>query len=167
MNVENMNISIDFCFNVLNLMLRIGIAAFLIKRYVVGSMQKLMMQEKQDLLELNEEHAQRYEACNKISKQMEQDEAAFARLRSKFKTWHEQVAEQELQEKNECLQRQKKVEALTLQKIKYLQNRRLIEKQVPDLLHNVMQTLQKNFQEDKLLGKRYQTKLLDALGKSS
>lgn len=160
-----MNISVDLCFNILNLAVRVGLVAFLIKRYIVGRVQKLIFQEKQDLLDLKDQHAQLRESCNKISKQMQQDEVAFALLRAKFEIWHQKVKQQELQEKNACILRQQKIEILALQKIKHLQQRRFVAMQVPNLLCNVAQKLQKEFMNNKIFGKQYQIKLLDVLEK--
>lgn len=160
-----MNFSVDFVFNFLNLAVRIGLVVFVIKRYVIANIAQSIFQEKEDLFYLKKQHKELEQSCDIILSQIQHDEKAFAALRLKFERWHQQVDSQETQEKIVCTQRQQKIEQAIVQKMKYVHHRKLIETQVPNVLANVTQTLQKKFQEDKNLGKKYQTQLLDALGK--
>ena len=160
-----MKISIDQFFKVLNLTVSIGLAIYLIKRYVLVRIKNMIFQEKQTISDLKNQHVQLKESCQKISEQIERDEKDFAELSKKFEIWHEKIKEQEMQEQNLCMQRQQKIENSMLQKMNYLQRQKFMASQVPALLSDALQALQKKFDADKSLGKKYQTKLLDVVRK--
>jgi hypothetical protein len=162
-----MIISVDNFFNILNLLARIGIVIYLIKRFVIGSVAKSIVLEKQDLQFLKQQEEQFLQECKTIEARIAQDQKAFAVLQEKFNIWNKQEDHVALQEKALCAQRQKNIEITTLKKIKYLQHRKCVEIEVPHILQNVHTTLQKKFAQDQSLGKKYQTKVLQALEKLS
>lgn len=162
-----MIISVDNVFNVLNLMARIGIVIYLLKRFVIGTVAKSIVIEKENLQYLKQQEQQLLQECKTIEEQIAQDQKAFIVLQEKFKIWNQQEDRIALQEKAVCAQRQKNIETTTLKKIKYLQHRKCIEIEAPNILQKVHTALQQKFAQDQNLGKKYQTKVLQALEKLS
>ena len=160
-----MIISVDNFFNILNLVARIIIVIYLLKRFVIGQVTTSIALEKQDIQFLKQQYQQIYQACQKIEDQIAQDQKAFAVLQEKFKIWNQQEDLIAMQKKAACAVQQKNIEISNLKKIKYLQHRAFIEVEVPNLLQNVHEKLQQEFEQDKNLGKKYQTKVLQALEK--
>lgn len=154
---------IDDIFKILNLALRIALIIFIIRRYLMDQVKKMIHLENQDLQVLMQHHMQLRQSCAEIEKQMKHDEKIFEQLKLKFELWNQLIAQKKQQEIQLCLDRQKKREILIEKKIEYLQHRRLIEKEVPQLLDNVAKTLQKEFLQNVSLGKKYRTKVLQAL----
>ncbi|MBP6892401.1 hypothetical protein KBB68_02360 [Candidatus Babeliales bacterium] len=162
-----MIISVDNFFNVLNLIAHIGIVIFLLKRFVIGNLAKLIVLEKQDLVYFKKQEQEYLQKCKMIEEQIAQNQKTFETLQQKFKIWNQQADQFTLQEKAVCLQRQKNIEMSTLKKIKYLQHRKFIDIEVPHILQNVHKALQQKFEQDQSFGKKYQTKVLQALEKLS
>lgn len=158
-----MNITIDFLFNVLNLIARIALAAFLIRRYVVKSVKLSILHEKNDLDVLHQEQISLQQACLAVDEQIKQDEQTFNHLKSKFGLWNQQV-EQKLQQENiQADKRKQRIEFLLEKKIEHLQRRHIIEVEIAQLLEQTSASLQQQFIKSPALAQQYQTKLVQAL----
>ena len=162
-----MIISIDNLFNILNLIARIAIVIYLLKRFVIGAVGKSIVLEKQDLEFLKQQELQLLQECKTVEEQIAYHQKTLEILQQKFKIWNQQADQVALQEKAVCADRQKNIEMTALKKIKYLQHRKSIEIEVPHILQNVHENLQQKFEQDQSLGKKYQTKVLQALEKLS
>ncbi len=160
-----MIISIDNFFNFLNLIVRLAISVYLVKRYVISGIAKSIIREKDDLQYLKEQEEQLQQTCQQIQEQIKHDQKIFMTLESKFKIWNQSEDQKNLQKKAECAQQQKNIEIASLKKINYLNYRKSIEIEVPMLLEDVEKKLAVEFEQDANLGKKYQSKVLQALEK--
>lgn len=160
-----MNMTIDALFMILNLAVRVGLVWYLMKKYVMRSIQNLMSIEKQDLSELKQKQKELRVACSQLEQQIKQETEMFATLQEKFTIWNKRVKNDAIQEQVECQNRQKKIEMATVCKMHYLQKRCLVKVEIPLVLDHVLQQVEKEFKDDLALGKQYQNQLLAYLEK--
>lgn len=158
-----MTISISELFNVLNLLARIGLVVYLVRRYGISKIQAAMIHEKTDLQLKQQQHAQLQQACVTVNQQIAQDQQLFETMKSKFATWNQQVEKNAQQQQQEHAKRQQHIQQLLEKKIEYVQRRHVIEVEVAQLLAQVQNSLEQQFSNSADLGKKYQKKLLEMM----
>jgi len=158
-----MNISIDLIFNCLNVVVRVGLVVFLIKKYIARHILQALVYEKQDKAALVDQASKLKDACNHLELNMKKQEQLYDELQVKFMLWQKRVADVVEHEKFKNMAQQEKMQKQLEKKQEYVHRRFLIEKELPGLLLESTQKLQEKFSKDKSLGKAYTTKVLRAL----
>ena len=158
-----MNFSVDELFKVLNLLMRIGLVVYIIKRYVIGQIVLYITQEKNEIDLLQQQRARLKQESESIEKTMKTDEIAFQVMQEKFVLWDNTVKATHAQEQMLCQERQKTMNILTRRKLESLQRRHLIQTEISGIISQTARDLEQTFQSDTALGQKYITKVLDAL----
>ncbi|MFA5998605.1 MAG: hypothetical protein WC747_01130 [Candidatus Babeliales bacterium] len=156
--------SVDEIFKFLNLLLRIGLVIYLVKRYAVGSIMKYIGQEKTAIDLLQQQRIQLRQECEQVEQTMKDEEKIFQAMQEKFAAWDKSVNAAAFQEQAMCKERQKKMNLLANRKLESIKRRHLMQEEIPALIEQATKDLQQAFQEDKARGQKYITKVLDALG---
>jgi len=154
---------VDFIFNILNLLVRVGLVIFLIRKYVVHRIRQSITHEKEVVNILDEQYGNLKDSCNAVESNLKTQEQLYHELQAKFALWDRAVAVELEQQKQKCVLQEKKMQAQIEKKQQYVQHRYIMEKELPGLLHDVRQTVRQEFQQDQTLGKSYITKVLRAL----
>lgn len=156
-------ILIDEIFNVLNLIARIVIAVFIVRRFVVGKVKTEIEIEKQQVHLLEQQHVQIKSNCSQIAQKMKDEEKKFEELQRKFDTWNQEIARQTQHHMMMCQEREKNIERAHVLKQQYLQKKQLTRQEVPAILEQTTKILSKKFESDKDLGKKYRTNVIELL----
>lgn len=156
-------ILIDEIFNVLNLIARIVIAVFIVRRFVVGKVKTEIEIEKQHIQLLEQQHVQIKNSCSQIAQTMKNEEKKFEELQRKFDIWNQEVARQAQHHSIMCQEREKLIERAHDLKQQYLLKKQLNRLEIPEILEQTKKTLSDKFQNDKELGKKYRTNVIELL----
>jgi len=156
--------SVDEIFKYLNLLMRIGLIVYLVKRYVARSIIQYIGQEKTAIDLLQQQSMQLRQECEQVEQTMRNEEKAFAAMQEKFAAWDKSIKSVQAEEQTVCKARQKTIDLLAKLKLESLERRYLMQEEVPALIEQATKNLQQALQEDKAQGKKYITKVLDALG---
>lgn len=154
---------VDTIFNILNLLVRVGLVIFLIRKYVMHRIAQSIVNEKEALNMLEQQHGQIKESSSAVERNIKHQEQLYDDLRAKFVVWQESVSRTLRQDQQKCLVQQKKMQLQIEKKQQYVQRRHIIEQELPELLAQTVFTLRQEFEQDKTLGKTYITKVLRAL----
>lgn len=154
---------IDIIFNGLNLLLRIGLVVFLVRKYMVHRILQSIRNEKEAINVLDEKYGEIKDSCNAIETSLKIQEQLYHDLQLKFGLWEQAVIVQKQQEEQKCAVQLKKIQEQIEKKHQYVQRRYIIEKELPGMLLETQQTLRQKFKQDQNLGKTYITKVLRAL----
>jgi hypothetical protein len=158
-----MNITVDFVFSWINLLVRIGVVVYVVKKYLINRIVAGIRQEQHELKYLKEQHVALQGICKKIEQQIQEDELAYESMQKKFAIWNEVVKNQADRELLICQTRQEQIKKHAILKSAFTKRRNFMQTQVPVLLQETMQLLQNQFKKDAASGKTYQTKVLKAL----
>ncbi len=158
-----MTFTIDGIFKVLNLVMRVGLIVYVVKRYVVSQVIQKIGQEKFEITSLRQQYTMWREKSADISKKMEEEQQVFFAMQEKFAVWQQRIALRFSQKKAACQLRQKKIDDCIARKHQSIGRRQLVQRQLPEIIEQATQDLQKKFKEDKALGQKYISKVLDGL----
>ncbi|MCX5923995.1 MAG: hypothetical protein NTZ68_01020, partial [Candidatus Dependentiae bacterium] len=115
-----MTFSVDEIFKFLNVLLRIGLVIYLVKRYAVGKIMQYMAQEKNEIDVLQQQRAQLRLECDTVDQTIKNDLIVFQAMQEKFVAWDKSVKSAALQEQALCAERQKTMIALANHKLESL-----------------------------------------------
>ncbi len=156
-------ITVDHVFNLINLLVRLGLIIYIVKKYIIGSITTSIYLEKQDLINLQNRQNLLVDKQRKVLLQIKQDQQIFDTLHAKFQIWDEKVQKKLIKDQQTCQARQDAIFKAGSARAEYLQKQTLIQHQVPELLNQVTQHLQDQFAKDPLLSKKFNQKLLQTL----
>lgn len=154
---------IDLIFNGLNLLLRFGLAVFLVRKYMVRRIAQSIVNEKEAIHLLDDQYTQIKDSCGALENNMKSQELLYVELQDKFAVWQRMVTARQQQELQKCAIQQKKLQEQAEKKQQYVQHRYVIEKELPGLVYETQRNLCQKFKQDQNLGKSYITKVLRAL----
>ena len=158
-----MTFSVDEIFKVLNLLMRIGLVVYVIKRYVINEIKLHITQEKKEIDLLQQQRTKLRQECENIEKTMKAEQTTFQTMQEKFTAWDSIVKAAALQEQAMCQERQKMMNLLSVRKLESVQRLHVIQTEIPAIISQTAHDLQQTFQGDTALGQKYITKVLDAL----
>jgi len=158
-----MTFSVDEVFKILNFVVQGSLAAYIVRRYVVGQIVQYMGQEKYEIATLRQQYTLWREKHADIAVKMKEEQEVFLVMQEKFAIWDKQVKMVAAQEKSLCLERQKKTDESVARKLETIQRRQLIQAEFPEIIAQVTQGLQQSFKDDKVVGQKYISKVLDGL----
>ncbi|MBP9764759.1 hypothetical protein KBD08_00295 [Candidatus Babeliales bacterium] len=156
-------ISIDTVFNVVNLAVRIVIALFLVRKYVVHKIQASLRQEHIDHVALDQRYQDIEKSCESVQHTILQQEQLYAELQEKFKAWQTAVAVQEQKDNVYLRQQEQVIHMKQEQKRQYMLHKIIVQKEFPDVLRETTNQLQQDFKTDKQRGKAYLRTLMQSL----
>ncbi|MCX5923717.1 MAG: hypothetical protein NTU89_04125 [Candidatus Dependentiae bacterium] len=155
--------SVDEIFNLLNFAFRIGLVIYVIRYYVVGKIVQQIGQEKFEINSLRQQYTMWREKSADVVKRMKEEEQDFLTMQEKFIVWDRQITLAASKRKADCATRQSKINDSAHFKLQSFGRRNLMKAELPKIIMDTTQDLQKKFKEDSSLGHEYISKILDGL----
>lgn len=159
-------IDAGFVFKILNFLAVMGLFIYLIRRYGILQIVTMMREEKQEQQELRQQLKSLQVDCNQIEQDSNAQEQSYRLIKDKFQVWQKEVATQDEQIEKTFQDRQKIIRETRLKRIQALQQRMLIKKELPKVLHEVSGDLKDSFAQE-VQQKKYTDQLLSLLEKSN
>lgn len=156
---------INTLFNVLNLMTRIGLIIFVIKKYVIPYLQRAMSLQQQDLEFLEKKHVGFKNDCKELEQNLFNQEIFYNDLHEKFGIWQNKIAQMDLISAQKCQELEKKAAEKYLLQQTFLEQQKIIQQQLPTILSESMTNLHEKFDNNQDLALQYRAKILSIISK--
>ena len=158
-----MTFLVDDVFKVINFVVEVGLIVYLVRRYGLIEIKNGIGAEKGILSNLSQQYTLWREKYADVSKKMKKNEEVFATMSEKFAMWNDKVAQAADKQLKICEQLQETAAENAFYKMKTIQHKALIHKELPEILAVVTQDLKQQFRNDNQLGRAYIQRVLDDL----
>ncbi len=160
-----MKIEADFIFKALNFLLIAGIVVYVIRRFGISFIVDSMRTEKKERVLLQEHYETLVQEHQTIHDEIQEQDQTYKEMQKKFYVW-EQVVKRKSDHQEQLLEKRKQIVGQKYsQKIQKLQQRRLIKKELPRVMQECVQDLEKTFKTDSAKRKLYISQLVSFLEK--
>lgn len=160
-----MTITVDSIFRILNFCVTMGAIVYIVRRFGVLYTISAMREEKQRVLNLNQEYKQLQKEFVELDHLVKEQEKNYVAMEEKFHTWQQVIQKQEEDQQQLFATRAASIGKKQNQKLQSLQKRRLIKEQLPGIVQESVEELQKSFDNDVQKRKQYTKNLIAFLKK--
>lgn len=146
---------IEFIFNGINLIARIGVVIYIVRKYVVRAVSDAIFYQQESIKILENKYQDIKAKSHEIEKNIHDQEQLYFDLQKKFITWQNCINSEQEKFEKDCFEREKIAKLLFEKKQKNLERKTIFQKELPAVLDQVQHDIQIELQKDQKLGKDY------------
>lgn len=155
-----MTISIDNVFMVLNFSVVCIGAVYLVRRYGVLYILSSIREQKQKQDTAHREYDNYLKECAIVKLQADEQEYAFMKMKEKFHLWQMQIQQKDIAKQALLFGYDEELQKKQAKKLQNLQQKQVIQRQLPLLLKEISDAMQTKFQQNSPLQKDYTASLV-------
>ena len=160
-----MQTTVDTIFNFINVAARIGIVIYLIRKYAIRFVSNSIAYEQESINLLEYKYRDIKEHSQKIEKNIQEQEQLYLDLQKKFMLWKQTIEEEQLEFAKVCLEHEKTAQVLFEKKQKNLERKFILQQELPIVLVQLQNDIQKQIKQEPQLGKNYIQNIMTSLSK--